>query len=489
MHPTRSICTVLLCCFLAGAIAWTVPSLWADDAAENDNGEPPVLDAEKADEQTEQDDGAPQRVILRVNRNETISGYVQLDDDDVIVIRTQRGVVRSFPKIRVMQIIRLVDPEPEQRGVVYLRNGQTREGVIIEDTFDYVLVEIEGIPARLRREFVDHVVLEPTFEQRYQEYRATIRPHMYDRHMALCRWLVRHRRYELAKENLEELLSREELHEARELLKLVDAQLALRPTVAAEPEPIIEPDDMPLQPQREPAALLSHEDVNLMRVYEVDFDNPPRINIRPETVRRFFQSYGTHESVPASQSDRNAMIRGDATRILRLMFELRARELYPDVEVTSEPYSMNQFRLRVHNTWLLNNCATSGCHGGPEGGDLYLHRRNHTDARVRYTNFMILEKLEVDPDWPLVNYENPEMSLIIQYGLPRNTARLPHPDVPGWQPVFARANDRMKQGAVHWIRSMMQPRPDYPIDFDPMPRWKDVPVESEQAASSDEPAS
>ena len=45
--------------------------------------------------------------------------------------------------------------------------------------------------------------------------------------------------------------------------------------------------------------------------------------------------------------------------IVRLMFELRARDLYGQIQVNSEPYSMNLFRQRVHDTWLMNNCATS----------------------------------------------------------------------------------------------------------------------------------
>ncbi len=499
MHSARSICCWCALSVIVLAMVWTVPPLFAGDTSGDENGAPPEDVSEslphKGEETVERHDDevvrAGERVILRVNRNETVAGEVQLENSDVIVVRTRRGELRSFPRIRILQVIRLVEPEPGQHGVVHLRNGQRREGVIVEDEFDYVLVEIEGIPARLRREFVDYVVLEPTFQQRYEQFRETIRPNMFDRHLALCRWLIRHREYDLAKENLEEILAQKELHDARELLKLVNAQLALRRNSVSEtPQPPQESGDP--TPRRVPADLLTHEDVNLIRVYEIDFDNPPRLQVDPPTVRRLFESYGTHESVPSTQSERNAMIRGDASKIVRLMFELRARELYPEIQVNSEPHSLNQFRLRVHNTWLLNNCATSGCHGGQDAGDLLLHRRNHTDARVRYTNFMILENLEVDPEWPLINYDNPEMSLIIQYGMPRELARLPHPDVRGWRPVFSRPNDRMKRDAMAWIKSMMQPRPAYPIEFDPKPQWINGPEDavsditrSKDAASSD----
>ncbi len=171
--------------------------------------------------------------------------------------------------------------------------------------------------------------------------------------------------------------------------------------------------------------------------------------------------------VPASERERRALYRADSIEIVELLFTLKARDLYPQVKVITEPYALNLFRRRVHNAWLLNSCATARCHGGVEAGRFFLHRRRHKDERVRYTNLLILERLEVDPDWPLVNYDEPMMSLIVQYGLPRHLARRPHPDVSGWKPVFGRGGQRMLRDTVTWIESMMQPRPDYPVDYQP----------------------
>jgi hypothetical protein len=121
----------------------------------------------------------------------------------------------------------------------------------------------------------------------------------------------------------------------------------------------------------------------------------------------------------------------------------------------------------VHDTWLINNCSTTHCHGGPFAGRLFLHRRNFKDDNVRYTNLLILERLKLDPEWPLINYDKPEDSLIIQYGLPRESARKPHPRVDGWKPVFSPINQKMKGDTIEWIMAMMQPRPEYPVDYEP----------------------
>jgi len=221
-----------------------------------------------------------------------------------------------------------------------------------------------------------------------------------------------------------------------------------------------------------PDTIISKADVNLIRVYEIDFEAPPKVTISPDTIRAVIEKYGANKLVPASQAGRNAMFSAAADRpleIVRLLFDLRARDLYSQIQVNSEPPSLNLFRQRVHDTWLMNNCATSRCHGGPDAGKFFLYRKNYKDERVRYTNFLILERLHLDPEWPLINYQKPEDSLILQYGLSRDDpiCRKPHPRVPGWKPAFSPINQTMKQDAVDWIRSMMQPRPEYPVQFEP----------------------
>ena len=151
------------------------------------------------------DDELP-RVVLMVNRHLEVRGFVEYEDDNVIVVRSVHNEVESFPKARLLQVVRLVKPRPGQQGVVVLRNGQVRRGVILEDTFEHVLIEIEGIRAKLVREAVDHVELEPTFDERYAALKASLKPQMERQHLALCRWLLEEHRYDLAQVELRELL-------------------------------------------------------------------------------------------------------------------------------------------------------------------------------------------------------------------------------------------------------------------------------------------
>jgi hypothetical protein len=281
------------------------------------------------------------------------------------------------------------------------------------------------------------------------------------------------REYELARTELLELLAREAMPEAHRLLNVVEAQLALREQTHPPETPEEQTnggDDPGLRPVDgdEPfGGLLTREDVNLIRVYEIDFDRPPKVSVEPETITVMLEKYLSNPLIPRTEAERRALYRADAIEIVELLFKLRARELYPQINVITEPRALNLFRLRVHNTWLLNTCANARCHGGGQAGRFFLHRQRYKDERVRYTNLLILQKLWIDPDWPLINHEEPMMSLIVQHGLPRQQARKPHPDVKGWKPVFGPGGQRMLSDTLKWIDSMMKPRPEYPVDYEP----------------------
>jgi hypothetical protein len=420
----------------------------------------------------------PRRVVVRPDRFSEVYGVVVEEDDDLLVIRTQDGELAHFAKARILQVVHLVDPEPGRRGIVCLLDGSIRRGVIVEDQFERVIIEIEGIRTVIPRASVDFVELEPSFEERYRHFKATLDRANPERHFALCRWLHEQRRYDLAAKELAELNGYANIPEARELARVVDAQIALARASAARGAAGTEaPEAEPETEVDAPGAILSRADVNIIRVYEIDFRRPPEVVVPPETIDRLLRDYATNPLIPVDPDQRKAIYRAEPLDVVELMFKLRARELYPEIEVLSDPYSLTIFRQRVHDAWLMNSCATSACHGSPGAGRLFLFRRNAREPAVRYANLLTLERLEIDPQWPLVNYERPIDSLIIQFGLPRTMARRPHPPTPGWAPAFRRLTDRGVQHTVEWIEAMLQPRPEYPVEFEPV-----IPVPAEAPA-------
>ncbi|MFO0875544.1 MAG: hypothetical protein U0575_16485, partial [Phycisphaerales bacterium] len=432
----------------------------------------------------------PQRVYLVIDRRTDAKGIVESENADEIVVRW-KDTVQTFPKSRLLRIDRLVDPEPGQKGTVMLADGELRRGVIIEDGYDEVVMEIEGIRTKFPRSAVDNVHLEPTFEQAYKRLADEIAPNDFTRRVELARWLIEQRRYDIAQRELADITSATDNPEAERLFKQVNAQLLLGGARSTEGG-ATDVGDGPASAasraggtaagpahrasgpvdQRDllPSRLLTKEDVNIIRVYELDLKDPPRMSVSPATIRAMIEGYAASDLIPASSQERTALFRLDPVQLVSLMFRLKARDLYPDIEVQSEPPHLNLFRQRVHNAWLIPSCATSRCHGGVDAGRFFLHNRNYKDERVRYTNLVILDQLQLDGRGGarrLIDYDDPMMSLIVQYGLPRTEARFPHPDVPGWRPVFTESNRKLLDDTLKWIRSMFRPRPKYPIEYEP----------------------
>lgn len=419
---------------------------------------------------------AKPRVHLIIDRRTEVGGFLERETDNDLVI-LWKGETLTFPKSRVLRVVRLVDPKPGQRGALLLRDGSVLEGVILHDGFDEVVLEVAGIRTRYPRKEVDSVRLEPSFEERYTEFQRSIRRNDWPRRMELARWLFDNRRYELARDELLPIVELSDEEGASELLRLVEAQLRLQRATGGESRSLA-PDPEPWERERPrasgrvelrdilPQRILTREDVNIIRVYEMDLRNPPRLAVSDKTIRTMLENYGSSELLPADSAGRTALFRQDPLELTKLLFKLKARELYPQIDVLSEPAHLNLFRQRVHNAWLIPNCATSRCHGGADAGHFFLHSRNYKDERVRYTNLLILERSSFDGR-PMLDFDDPLSSLVIQYGLPRNEARFPHPDVKGWRPVFQDANKRLLKDAVDWIRAMYLPRPDYPIDYEP----------------------
>ncbi len=439
-------------------------------------------------------DSTPERVYLWVDRYEELGGFVVEEDHDLLTIRAADGSIRSFPKNRLHRIIRLNDIKEARPGIVELRDGTLLAGQLVTDTFDEVVIRIEGVTTKLPRASVVQTRLDLTLEEKYERFREMIEPDQYTRRFELAAWLFEEEAYQLARAELVEIVAKSKLPRAIELLRLVDAQLILEADAgrSTSPSPLdgrTTRDDRSTGPvdlrDLLPQEIISADDVNIMRVYEIDFRRPPRMHVSPDTIREILEKYGASPLIAADSAGRTALFRAEPEEIVDLMFRLKARDLYSRIEVKSEPPALNLFRQRVHDAWLIPNCATSRCHGGLDGGRFFLHRRNSKSERVRYTNLLILERWN-ELEMPLVDYLDPGRSLLIQYGLPRNEARFPHPEVKGWSPVFSKGNPRLLRDAFGWMNGMYRPRSGYPVDYEaPVISTPDLPEPLPSETSDD----
>lgn len=369
-------------------------------------------------------------------------------------------------------------PEPGDDVRVVVDKGEAFfDGTLEAQTEDQLILSIRGVLLPLDRERVVSVTVRLTPAQRYRDIRPTIRDDDLPRLLALVRYLERHTLYDEAMRELEGILSRDpDNEEARRLAKVVEQLIVLQELReqrqrSGEGENPIEapetPRDRSSMPDRNNFETLSEEQINLIKVYEIDLKAEPRLIIQRSTVDEILKRYAEHPLVPITREGKEAFYRKTPVEILDIMFRVGARDLYKEVRVLGQPESMQKFRNDISARWLTNRCATTRCHGGSEAGRLRLLNRSPNSEPTVYSNFLLLDRFDTRRPVPMIDYTNPTDSLLLQMALPREDVLYPHPDVKGWRPVFV--NDRSPQyrAAVAWMRMMYQPRPDYPIEYNP----------------------
>lgn len=356
--------------------------------------------------------------------------------------------------------------------IVTLKSGQRMRAAFVERQEAYVVVRIASVETRIPVSQIERIIVQRPVEERYEEMRAVIDDADIDRLLALIEWSRANRLYDEALRDLAHVFELEPNNpEALRLARIVEQEKRLREkegATDAEGAPVSTPAvDRPerLTPGEFP--LLSEEDVNLIKVWELDLTDPPRLLISRETIDKFLDRFGDDPGVPTTRDGREAFHRREPVEILSEMFRLRARDLYGEVKVLGSPASLDQFRLHVNSTWLVNSCATTRCHGGLDAGAFMLYNRDTRAERAAYTNFLIVERTTTPDGRPLIDYENPERSPLLQLGLPRHESAFPHPEAYGWRPAFRSTDSRRFRQAVEWIRAMRQPRSDLPVEYEP----------------------
>lgn len=335
---------------------------------------------------------------------------------------------------------------------------------------------------------IEQLSVEKTAYRRYIETRLTIPDEDTDRLLELVEWLQEHELYDEAVAELEGVLDREPANdEAARRLRIVEALRDLERReregeaeelgggeAGGEGEEGEEDDGVRRfagrrlrRPTAEELPLLNEEQINLLKVVEIDLSDPPRVVIDRRTVERLFSLYGDSPLVPTTREGRERFRQLPPEKILEVMFRLQARDLYREVEVVGNPKSMLDFRQDVQTRWLVNGCATTRCHGGVDAGRFQLVNYARGSDRSVYTNFAILDAYESDDGLlKMIDWDDPPRSLLVQMGLPRADALYPHPDVIGYRPVFGdRTSDRY-QDTIAWIESMYRPRPEFELDWE-----------------------
>lgn len=367
-------------------------------------------------------------------------------------------------------------PEEEREAVVTLRDGQRYTGILVSRDDKSIVLRIAGINTPIKAGQVDRVQILPPINERYRQMRAAIDDNDVEGLLRLVEWLRAKSQWESALTEVDHVLEvQPDNPDAARIKGLIEAQKDLASKAGAgkkPPPPKIKKGEQPGGGTQFP--LLSDHDINVIKVYEVDLSDPPRMVIDRDTIKLLIEQHPGDPLIPSTPEGQAALYRATPAKILDIMFKVQARNLYDRVKVIDQPRSMKLFREKVHRGWLENSCATSRCHGGAEAGRLVLATERPGSDPTVYTNFVILDRFKTRSGKPLIDYEYPNRSPLLQLAMAKDRSIFKHPEVPGEQgradifrPVFKSEEDSRFQDAVDWIKAMYRPRPEYPIEYTP----------------------
>ncbi len=221
-------------------------------------------------------------------------------------------------------------------------------------------------------------------------------------------------------------------------------------------------------PPLAPSNLLNQEDIYRIRLMELKSDDKVLVQYRNDVLERFIKSMRGIGDFQTPEFERKFRGYPKVKQVLYVLDNTDRENsvIRDDILIKSDPRVMRDFRVRI---WpiIARSYASPNCYGGVKGRDgLKLFNVPLTDERIAYTNFYILHTWERGGR-KMINRDNPEMSLLLQYGLPKNLAKVPAPDyVPG--PIFPTGKeDRNYKLIAEWIESLYRPflSPGYRIDY------------------------
>lgn len=365
-------------------------------------------------------------------------------------------------------------------GIVKTKEGQVYDGEVEDKAGDdFITVTVRGITTRIDRADVESVSEGHGLDDEYKERLAKLDPADAKRRMELARWAFGQRRYDLARDAADKALEVDpNSADATQFLTLVQSQERMeraRARAATQRSTTGEGATTTSRANAIDWKLLTPEDVNRIRQEELRLtDVRARFQFRNDVERRFLASHRQYtlsdwRALPLLQRAIMILDQGDP-------------QLRGDVIITTDPGSILEYRRLVQPV-AISTCAAAACHGGAMGGDLILNTTGDTNEAATYTNFYILQRYSKSMEAPgerrsvfgdattyqMVDRTHAEDSLFLQYGLPRNAAKVPHPDVPGFRPAFNKGREDTKyQAIMRWIGTTLAPiEPNYGIDYEP----------------------
>jgi hypothetical protein len=372
-------------------------------------------------------------------------------------------------------------------GVVKTRDGQTYDGDIDDKDPDALVVTVKGIKTRIERSRIASVQYPTgTPAQGFADRLARLAPRDVNGRMALAREAFNAHDYATARTAVDQALAIDPNNaDAVAFAETIRSQMRLEAARGhGADKPATTPASEPATQGSSGEKVLHPQDINTIRQLELRPDDKGVRTRFERDVKKRFLSYSTMR-----QADFNALTPQDQAL---LIIAKGTPEMRRDVMILNDPPAPLAFRQRIQPL-VLQNCATSGCHGARNPKKFALVDPAESDAAT-YTNFYILQKYTKHMassdksvfsrgDLRMIDRQHPEQSMLLQYALPGSQAEFPHPDVPGYKPVFHGKTDPRYIMLHDWLGKVLKSvDPDYGIDF-PIPGVSDIAAASQPATA------
>ncbi len=368
-----------------------------------------------------------------------------------------------------------------RQAIVTTRDGREIEGELIDKNATTITLKIAGIPTTLDMDKIEHIeVLKDTIEI-YYERKAAIDGQNAEERYQLAYFLFENKELEMARLELDQLLKMFPDNEKIQLLSVVINERMKLIEEESEQEKAERKDTLTFEKVESSdetfstvgavnrKQLLDDRQIDLIRLWELPADleeAKPRVLVRRVTIEQLFEQFADERPIVELEQNERAyyLARAPGYERLELIFAVgavntKARSLYSQIDVQMDPAVIVEFRQHIHNRYLAGYFWHTYGRDRVEGLNLV---RPVNDRAVVYTNFYNLTQYR-NGDLPMIDRETPERSLLLQWGLPRDLAMYPGPDVTGWEPFFTGIDDPNFRQYRDWIESLCK-NADYGIE-------------------------
>lgn len=291
-------------------------------------------------------------------------------------------------------------------------------------------------------------------QETYAKKLSQIDPKDAEAHVGIARWAMENNHLDIAAKELKTAIELQPNNERAQLL-LRQVQARQTPDEAASEPKKEEPVATTPAPASPTAGgeFVSEDEIYRIRLFELKKGESVSVDFRNKVIDRFFDKMRGIEEFkdPTAQSKFKALPRHRQLQIITDRIDQDDREIRDDLLIKTDPKFMKDFRTGVWSI-MTQSCSQVQCHGAATGkGGLKLFNVPGKSERADYTNFLIMSLWEKDGQ-RLIDRNDNDSSLVLQYGLPAGLARLRHPKP--ISPIFASSKAANYKRCEDWIKSL-----------------------------------